>query len=568
VRLEISQFGGMAPIIDPTALPDKFSTFAKNVRLDRGVLAPAALELEAVGDYPDGSLSGKAVKAVAKMLGSDTRFAFSHADAANAFVSPVSPADTWGRVYFMDSAGPSFTTTDQYSPGGLVVNPVSYRLGIETPGAPPVTGTVEIEHEYEEGAPDDGGYAEGIEIKPDYVTVAYAFSYVDKYGHEGGLSRASEVVRIAYDRTFEVAVSDLRGSVGGRHNFLGGKKRIYRATFDGSSSVWQFLTDVPYANDSFGDDIPVGEEGEVAISGDWLPAPEDLENLCLVASSFAAGTLGHYVCYSELKLPHAWPTELQFPVKYTPVGLMPLLNGLLVVTTGRPYWAEGTDPNSAIPRELPINAPCLSTDSLVDMGDYAMYVSLDGLVAARPGQAEIVTKTVLDRAEMETLVDEDCTAFAFDGRYVFSTKDGRWMGFVPQEGLVEYDFGYAPRNFRAVSFNVRDNRHYFCFNDGTVRAIEVGGTASGVEWRSKLWRTSPESFSAIRVEADTYPVEVVVRCQYLGEEWQESPAFGVTGPHVQRLPVMTGGLWQVVVKPPSEGRVYRLILGQSGQETR
>jgi len=68
MRLEINQFGGMAPIIDPTALPDKFSTFAKNVRLDRGVLAPAALELEAVGDYPDGSLSGEAVKAVAKML--------------------------------------------------------------------------------------------------------------------------------------------------------------------------------------------------------------------------------------------------------------------------------------------------------------------------------------------------------------------------------------------------------------------------------------------------------------------------------------------------------------------
>lgn len=581
MRLEINKFGGMAPIIDPTALPEDFAVRAKNVRLDRGVLAPSSLALQPTPDFPDGALSGKAIKAVAMLLESSTRFAFSHPDAASAFVSPVSPADKWGRVYFMTDAGPSFTTTDSYSSGQLSINPVSYHLGIDLPESTPRLGEVYVEQKFEEGDPpakdekssgdgdgDGGGdeEPEKILIEPDEVDVAYAFSLVDKYGHEGGLSKASDWVTVAYDRDFTVQLQELLGSTRGRSNLYDGNKRIYRATFDGSSSEWQFLVDIPYANTSFHDDIAIGQEGEAVISDDWLPAPDDLQKLCLVASSFAAGFFDHYVCYSELKLPHAWPTELQFPVKYAPIDLMPMLNGLLVVTTGRPYWAEGADPNSAVPRELPINAPCISADSLVDMGDYAMYASREGLVAVGPGQAEIITREVLDRAEMTRLVDDSCKAFAFDGRYIFSTKDGRWMGFVPKQGLVEYSFGYSPDEFGALSFNVRLNEYIFAFTDGTVRVVDDLGESSGIEWCSRHWRTPPSSFSAVRAEADSYPVTLEVRCQYLGEEWQETE-FEVAGPHIHRLPVMTGGLWQVCVKPPSGGRVYRVILGQSGTET-
>ena len=560
MRLEINQFGGMAPLVDPTALADNFATYAQNVRLDRGVLAPGALKLEPNPDYPDAQLSGRAVRSVAKLSDDNTRFAFGNPRGAMAFVSPVSPADTWGRVYYMGVDGPVFTTSEQYSPGGLVINPVSYRLGVPAPGAAPeVMAAPTIEHKYEEG--DDNR----IEVEPDYVDVAYAYSFVDRYGHESSLSLASGTARVAYDRAFSVPVL-VGAAPPTRVNIDGGFRRLYRATFDGSSSTWQFLADIPIGQTTFDDTVPVGQEGEEAVNEGWLPAPVKLRNLCLVASAFAAGYFDNYVCYSELKLPHAWPAELQYPIKYTPKGLMPLLNGVLIVTNGRPYWAEGSDPYSAIPRELPINAPCVSSESVVDMGDYAMYVSFDGLVAAGPGQAEVITSEIVDRAYMESLVDENCKAFAFNGRYVFSTKNGRWMGFVPKQGFVEYDFGYAPDEFSAVSFNVRDNKHFFAFSDGTVRTIDADGEATNVQWLSKHWRTPPASFSCFRVEAYTYPVGIMVRCQYLSQEWQETPLFEVSGPHIQRLPVMTGGLWQVVIKPPQGGRVYRVILGQSGRE--
>lgn len=566
MRLEVNNFGGTAPLLDPTALSDNFATLAKNVRLDRGVLAPGALKLEPSSDYPDGTLSGNGISSVTKLLESDTRFAFSHPDASMAFVSPVAPADTWGRVYFMTESGPSFTTTDRYSPGGLAINPVSYRLGFPGPNDKPEATMPTIEHEYEEGEPDEEGNTEQVEIEPDYVSVRYVYAYVDKYGHESTLSPPSDARDIPYDRPFEVDLLLREYGIPTRTNLTSGVKRLYRATFDGATSTWQFLMDVPLGQLTITDAVPVGNEGEEAVSEGWLPAPLNLQGLCMVASSYAAGFFDHYVCYSELKLPHAWPAELQYPLKYAPVKVLPMLNGLLVVTTGRPYWAEGADPYSAIPRELPVNAPCVSATSLVDMGDYAMYASFEGLVAAGPNQAEIVTESIMDRADMEALVDGSCKAFAFDGRYVFSTKGGRWLAFMPQKGLVEYDFGYAPGEFQAVSFNVRDNRHFFASGNGTVRVIDVDGQASNVEWHSKHWRTPPGSFSCFRVEADTYPVTINVRCQYLSRPWQESGELVVDGPHLQRLPVMTGGLWQVVIKPPQDGRVYRVILGQSGQE--
>lgn len=565
MRLEINQFGGMAPLIDPTALADKFAVFAKNVRLDRGVLAPGALKLESVSDYPDNQLAGRGIKAVTKLLSSDTRFAFSDAQSSTAFVSPVAPADTWGRVYFTAPFGPAFTTTDQYSPGQLSINPLGYRLGVPAPSTSARIIEATVEEQFEEGEPDEDGNVESIFIEPDKVSVAYSYSFVDTYGHESSLSAPSAAVEITYNRNNSVWVG-IDAPLPARVSFAGGFRRIYRATFDGSSSQWQYLGDVSVSETGFVDEIPLGQEGEVAVSESWLPAPESLQGLCLVSSSFAAGFFDHYVCYSESRLPHAWPAELQYPVKYAPVELMPMLNGLLVATTGRPYWVEGVDPYSAIPRELPVNAPCVSGGSLVDMGDYAMYVSFEGLVAVGPSQAEIVTESIIDRAGMESLVDATCKAFAFGERYVFSTKDGRWMGFVPQAGLVEYDFGYTPAQFSAVSYNVRDNRHYFTLSDGKVRALDVDGVSSNVEWHSKHWRTPPASFSCFRIEADAYPVRVSVRCRYLGRAWQSTPEFVVTSPHLQRLPVMTGGLWQVVIKPPQSGRVYRVVLGQSGEE--
>jgi len=554
MRLEIARFGGMAPLVDPTALSDQFAQLAKNVRFDRGVLSPAALRLVTTVDYPDVTLTGTGTTSVAKLFEDGTRFAFTQPAGSDAFPSPIAPVDTWGRVYFMSASGPSFTTSDQYVSSGLNISPVNYRLGVPAPVSPP-SASVVIDSSSD---PDSG------EI--DNVDVAYIYTHVDHYGHEGAPSPASAPKTLAYNRTFTVSIT-FPSTLPTRVNFTGnGVRRLYRATFDGTSSTWQFIADVPAVSTSYSDTLPLGDESEALISGEWYPAPDALTQLCLVSSAFAAGVLDHYLCYSVLKLPHAWPKTLQYPLKYAPVKLMPLRNGLLIATTGRPYWAEGSDPYSALPQELPINAPCISAESVVDMGDVAMFITEEGIVSVGGGQASLVSQGYIDRGGMLALVDETCTAFVFDRRYVFSTIDDRWMAFSSNEGFVEYDFGFPPSTFTSVTASARENSHYFAFTDGTVRVVDFEGVVSDVAWYSKHFRTPPVGFSVLRVEADTYPVAVRFRSQYLGELWNETDIV-VNGPEIHRVPSWVATLWQVEVVPPQGGRVYRLVLAQSGRES-
>lgn len=550
MRLEINQFGGMAPVVNPASLGDKFAEHARNIRFDRGVLTSGSFGLIESSEYPDVALYNTGAESVAKFFGDGTRFAFQNIDGEDAFPSPISPTDEHGRIYYLSPRGPEYVPSENYNRGQLTVNPTGYRLGVPAPAAVPTA------------VPDYTGYVVG---NLDKVDVSYVYTFVDRYGQESPPSPATGYVTLAYDEVVPTTLG-FSSPLPSRVRFNGGSLRIYRATFDGSSNEFQYLADISVTSTSWVDTIPVGQEGELLVSGSWYPAPEDLRQLCLVGSAFCAGFIDHHICYSESRLPHAWPLELQYPIKYNAVKLMPTRNGLVITTKGRPYWAEGSDPYSAIPQEIPVNAPCLSAGSVVDMGDYVMYASMEGLVAVTAGAAQVVTETFLSRADVISLIDDTCHAFRYNNQYVFRTRDNRWMAFSPEDGLCEFLFPMPAGDLRGVSYNVRDNRAYFTFSHGIVRMVDYTFSMNDAEWRSKWWRTPPVSFSCIRVLADIYPVTVEVRSRYLGQDWETTSAFQVTNEQIARLPPNVGTLWQVVVRPPSAGSVYSVVVAQSGRE--
>ncbi|WP_017430771.1 hypothetical protein [Vreelandella jeotgali] len=588
MRLEINSFGGMVPLVKDLALSDKFGSYACNVRFDKGVLSPGSFKLKDAPDYPYSKTSGTGIRSVAKLFEDGTRLGLSEPEGSEAFPSPLEVTDKWGRVYFMSGSGPSFSTTDNYSPGQLNINPISYRLGVEPPDdAPRADVTSSAASTSASGGGDEGGgdsggdgsgdgsgdggdgsgddTAEDEGGDADEVDVAYIYAFVDKYGHEGPPSPPSDPVTVFYDVDFSVALRfPSQHPHGG--NYTGGLRRVYRASYDGSSSAWQFLIDIPITEKAHSDSLPVGEEGEQLVSEDWNPAPRAMRSLCLVASSFAAGMLEHHLRFSELKLPHAWPEEYSFPLKYSPVKLLPMNNGLLVLTSGRPYWAEGTDPGSAIPRELPINAPCLSPESVVDVDGVAMYMSPDGIIAVSQAQGQLVSASFIDRAGVADLVDEGCTAFSVEGRYVFSTADGRWMSFTTDGGFVEHKMGYSPGDFRSVTFSVRDNRHYFAFRNGQIRTVDLSSNSDSAEWVSKVFHSTPVSFSAMRLEADSYPVPVEVIASSPGQD-DQTFEFEVGDAYIHRLPCMFGTHWKLRVKVPDDNHVHRAVMAQSGLES-
>lgn len=493
MKISLTEFGGMAPKIDPALLADKLAVSAVNTGFESGALAPVS-----IGTVPSTEFTGlsAAIMSILRPAHDGTRLAFSSETTGEAFASMMAPVDKWGRVYFTTALGPRFSVRDNYLAGGLKINPVSYALGVKTPQYQAVVGTPSYTLASGEAA--------------DLVRVAYLFTFVDAYGHEGAPSNPSTIAEIPTNVAFSTRLSFTAESLPDT-NVTGAVRRIYRAAFDGSVSTWQFLADVPLATAAWNDTIPFGQEGEALISADWVPPPA-LAQMVPMASNFAAGFHGNTLCYSELRLPHAWPEAYRFPLKYQIVGLKPTQNGLLVATNGKPYWAFGADPASAVPVELDANLPCLSAKSLVDMGGYVVYASQDGLVAVSGQDAKVITGEFIDRRIwLRDFDPSGLVAFAHEGLYVFG-HGTRWWVFDPQSqgGLVELTgLGVTPQTLRQAYYDARRDTTVLLNSSGQARDV-LSMVGAAFSWRSKEFNTPPVSFSTAQVLCDAYPVTLTL----------------------------------------------------------
>lgn len=541
MKISLSEFGGMAPMVEPRRLAEKLAVLAHNASFESGALAAAT-----IGAVPSTAFSplNSSVRSILRPGNSDTRLAFTSDTTGEAFASMMAPIDKWGRVYYTTALGPRFTVSDNYAVDGLTLNPVSYKLGLPAPLYQPIAGTP--------------AYTMATGTKADLVRVAYVYTFVDKYGHESAPSAPSATVEIPTNADFTVALGFTAQGLPDT-NITGATKRVYRAAFDGSTSDWQYIADVPLATASWVDTVPFGDEAESLISTDWV-APPVLEQMVPMASSFAAGFHAHYLCYSELRLPHAWPEAYRYPLKYKIVGLKPTQNGLLIATTGKPYWAFGADPASAVPVELDANYPCLAAKSLVDMGGYVIYASHDGLVAVSGQDVKVLTTEYIDRFTwLRDFAPASIVAFAYEGRYVFSVGSTWWVfdpaagaGFGTLSGLAT-----PPAQLRQAYYDSKRDTTVLLDSLGVARdVVSVAGTT--FDWKSKVFETPPVSFSAARVLATQYPQALTVTSGGV------DTTYTVTGPRPFRLKALTAETWSLRVA--GNGRVTSVAICQSLKE--
>lgn len=542
MKISLTEFGGMAPKIEPRRLGDKFATRADNAAFESGVVAPANVAGQLSAEFSPLSAS---VRSVLRPGNDDTRLAFTTEAFGEAFASLVAPSDIWGRAYYTTALGPRFTVAENYIVGGLKLNPVSYKLGVQTPLYAPVCGSPV--------------YTMEPGTTADTARVAYVFTYVDKYGHEGAPSPVSTIVELPYNAAFTCALSFIAESLPDT-NVSEAVKRVYRAAWDGSTSRFQFVADVPLATASWNDSVPLGDEGESLLSIDWVPPPA-LTQMAAVASNFVAGFTDNTLCYSEARLPHAWPENYRFPLKYQIIGLKPTQNGLLIATSGKPYWAFGADPASAIPVELDANHPCLSTNSLVDMGGYVVYASTDGLVAVTGQDVKVITTEYIDRFTwLRDFDPAEISAFAYEGRYVFSVG-GAWWAFDPadQGGFSTLTgLEVLPSQLRQAYYDAKRDMTVLLTTTGVAWDV-VSAQGARFEWQSKVFETPPVSFGRARVLSTTYPVELTVK------SGGASRAYTVED---DRPIPLAGGLrattWQLVIA--GTGRVTEVAVAQSPGE--
>lgn len=515
MKITQSEFAGMAPKLDRVMLAEDLAQDSVNAGFEMGLLTGALVSAVPSTAFP---WLPKNIKSIAKPSSISATFAFSGGSRGGAFANMLAPSDSWGRVYYLARKAEKYqawyTTNEHYLADGLTVDPLSYALGMPTPvGLPIVTGVVI-------NRPATAVGEAPAEL--DMQKAAYCFTFVDAYGHEGPPSAPSTIVELPYDFTFAASMnvpSQTLSSV----KMDGGVRRFYRAAFDGTSSDWQFVADVPIYQTTWADTIPLGQEGEVMPSTNWVRPPL-MDDFAIVNGSFFAGCSDNTLMYSEYMLPHAWPESLRFPLPYSIVAIKATLGGLFVGTSGAPFWASGTDPAAAVPVNLGMNFPCMAADSVVDMGGWVIYASQDGLVSAEAGGVTLLSGEFIDRMRwLRDFNPASIKAFGHEGDYYFSVNNSAWWVFNATEG----------RGLRKVTLsNIAAGTPRFILYDA-ARDTTVVLAANGVvydivsqqdatlrlKWVSKERRSNPTKFSTGQVVSTVYPVTLTVTADGVPEQY-------------------------------------------------
>lgn len=484
MKLAFAGFRGEMPIVDERLLPEQNAQVARNVYLRRGTLKPERAPGPITGlpnviapsslyRYPNGN------------NGAGFWMIWGNGKRVHAVKSPLAD-DAWQRVYWTGDGTPKMGGIAEITGGAQPFPARSFRLGIPAPAAAPVVA-----------APTDRVAEDEQPLTA--VQTSYVVTLISRFGEEGPPSFASSPI-IRWDMVDDapaggaVALS-LPAIPGGAHDLI--TKRIYRAE---SSGVFQHVGDVPAAQGSFTDTVPSENMGVSLPSLEWDMPDDRLVGLTALPGGFLAGYFGNTLCFSEAFYPHAWPVAYQLAFSEDIVGVAAVAGGLVVATNGRPHMITGSSPAAMADMHLDEDQPCVSGRSLVDMGEYAVYASPNGLVAVGGGSAQLLTKAMISKEQWKALKPETIHAYRHDGRYL-AFYQGGCFAFTPGEGFEFFDISAT-----AGWYDLDKDR--LCLIQRNSITAWGSGAAMTLRWRSKVHEVAPGSggFSCAKVIARQYPV--------------------------------------------------------------
>ena len=430
-------FGGMSSKVAPRLLPEEMATLAENVDFSRGTFRPLRASDSASPTINLGAIDG-ATRTIYKTT--EGKWLEFSAD-VNVIDSPIAE-DSHERVYITGN-----TSYPQIASAQSLGN--IYKLGIPAPPTPSVALDPATSENESTETP---------------ITRGYVATYVTAFGEEGPPSSitTSDLVNVYTDQEVDVTV----GSATGTRNYA--YIRIYRTDEDG---VFRFIQQVSSSGATFTDiQTPDTSLGEEVPSTDWIGPPDDMLGIVSIPNGICAGFVDQTLCLSEAYLPHAWPEAYQLTAKYKIVGLAPLDSGLLVLTEGKPFVVQGADPSAMVMTELDISQACVSKRSIVDMGNYVMYASPDGLVRISSSGSSVVTDPILTRGDWQTNYDPTTIrAYRWEDRYVgFHDDSGAYGGFILDPRGGENAFTRLGQGFIAGFNDLKEDVLYVVNALGTL----------------------------------------------------------------------------------------------------
>lgn len=414
----------------------------------------------------------------------DTNYWFEFAGNVNCVEGPVA-SDTESTTYFTGDGEPAMTYASIATAGAAPYPSNRYKLGLPIPGNAPSAAV--------------SGTATGGDETAD--TRAYTVTYVSARGEEGPPSLPSGTVDVLDGQ--EVNLTNLPVAPTGNYNIT--NKRIYRTSTASGDTDYLFVAEIPVAQATLTDTLASENLGGVLPSVDWYAPPDEMIGLISCANGVLAGYKGKELYMSEPYLPHAWPYSITLDQSI--VGIVAIRGGLVVSTTGQPVIVSFTNPAAASQIEIQSPRSCVSSRSMVDMGEYALFATAEGIVAVDgTGQAPLITMNVIDKYEWQKLNPETIHAYRLENWYVaFYEGENGNAGFAITangDGYVELDFyataGYTDRNTASL---------YLVIGGNIVKWDDDENNLLTYLWRSAtILLPKPKNMAVARVDAETYPV--------------------------------------------------------------
>jgi hypothetical protein len=285
------------------------------------------------------------------------------------------------------------------------------------------------------------------------------------------------------------------------------KWNIYMA----NNGQWQFLQEVDKATPNVtlvGDAAKYPALGEVCPSLDWLPPPVDIKGLVAMSGGFMAAYSGRHLVCSEPYLPHAWPSAYSYPVQYDILGIVPVSGGAIIVTNGRQYAALGATPSALQLQQLEMDAGCVSRDSIIDMGEYAVYASTIGLVKMSLQSVELISQAAFSRHAWQSVNPSSIKAMRIKHYYVFQSSNTPVYVLDTNTGVFTRTDKLNLTQFYRGFYDPTDDLTYAIKLDGTATLNSIGiDFTPGSVWESRILHSNNGiAPSWGQIDADSYPV--------------------------------------------------------------
>jgi hypothetical protein len=522
----INQFFGEATGVTPRLIPQGFAQRSINADTRKKTLKPLRSPLVSTEDAQKLSAQSIFRYPNGKWFAWDA-----DVDVAR---SPLTD-DSWERIYWTGDGAPKMAGIDHATTGTGPYPEASYHLGVPAPdNLLTIVGP--------EG--DDPDTA---------VTAFYSHAYITAYDEVGPLSLPTEAVT-RWDNGGDVEIT-IPAVTATDRNIT--KVRIFRSE---SGGEFNFVADVVAGTASFTDNVKTEDLLYSAESITWDVPPENMLGLISGPGGALYGFFDNVVCASEPGYPHAWPVEYRYAFQHDVVAIKECAIGVVVGTTGEPYLLIGSTPSSMSPTKIETSEPCVSKRSMVDMGDYVIYASPNGLVGIGSDGSNLMTKNLLIREEWQHINPSSISAYRDRDKYLafYTDKDSNSGCFMFS---VTSGFEYIDESISAAFYSSEHDALYVHTGQALLKKWDEGD-GKEITWRSGIFEAQPgTSFSCAKVIADSYPLTLNVIADGV-----QRASIQVESIQMFRLPKVTSIVREWEVEIVSEHEVFSFQVASSPQE--